>query len=128
MRRLDRFNVLEKGRRPLAGVAADEAVEILKAESGWPQVERPGLAAVPVGHVVVLAVPGCVVAVLPEHLGKRAAALGHERVIPRKTGASLHDESRRGRMVVTPGKQRRAGGRAERAGMELRVAQAVLGK
>ena len=65
VRRLDGLDALDDGRRPLAGVAADESVEVLEAQPGRPQVERSGLAAVPVGHVVILAVPGRVVAVLP---------------------------------------------------------------
>ena len=40
-----------------SGVAAEEAVEVVEAQPGGPQVERPGLAGVPVGHVVVLAEP-----------------------------------------------------------------------
>ena len=65
-------------RRPLVRIAAYEAVEVLEAEPGGPQVERPGLAGVPVGNVVVLAVPGRVLAVLLEHLGERPAALRHQ--------------------------------------------------
>ena len=40
VRRLDRLDVLDERRLPLVGVAADEAVEVLEAEAGRPQVER----------------------------------------------------------------------------------------
>src|SRR6266581_8215023 len=90
--RLDRLDVLEDSRRPLAGVAADEAIEIFKSQSSRPQIERPGLAVVPVGHVVIFAVPRGVVAVLPEYLGEGSDTFRHEGVITRETGAPLHDD------------------------------------
>ena len=68
VRRFDGFNVLEQRRSPLAGVAAEETVEVLEAKPAWPQIKRPGLTAVPVWDIVVLAIPSSVVAVLLEHL------------------------------------------------------------
>jgi hypothetical protein len=41
---IDRRGVAEQVRLPLAGVAADEAVEVLEAHARRPLVERPGLA------------------------------------------------------------------------------------
>ena len=64
VRRLDRLDPFDDGGIPLAGVATDETVKILEAQPRRPQVKRPGLAAVPVRDVVVLAIPGGVVAVL----------------------------------------------------------------
>ena len=61
---------------PLVRVAADKAVKILKAQAGGPQVEWPCRARLPVGHVVVLAKPRGVVAVLLENLAHSARALG----------------------------------------------------
>ena len=87
---------------PLAGVAADEAVEVLEAKAGRPQVERARLTGVPVGDVVILAVPSGVVAVLLQHLGERAATLRHERVVAGKAGARFHDAAGRVGMVVAP--------------------------
>src|SRR5271167_2370007 len=43
---------------PLAGVAADEAVEILEPHTIRPLVERPGLSRLIEGSVVILAEPG----------------------------------------------------------------------
>ncbi len=122
----DRFDVLDERRRPLVGIAADEAVEVLEPESGRPQVVRTGLTAVPIGNVVILAVPRGVPAVLLEHLGKRAGAFRHERVVAREAAAELHDDAGSCRMVIAPGEQRRPCGRAERRGVELRVAQPRL--
>ena len=93
VRRLDGLGALEERRRPLARVAADEAVEVFEAQPGRPQIERPGLAGLPVGHVVVLAEPGGVVAVLLEHLGERPGALRHQRVVAGEAGAELHDDA-----------------------------------
>jgi hypothetical protein len=79
-------------------------------QAGRPQIERPGLAVVPVGYVVVLAVPRRVVAVLPEHLSEGSDTFRHERVVTRETGNRLHDDTGRGGVVITSGQERRAGG------------------
>jgi hypothetical protein len=127
MRRLDGLGAFEEGRGPVVGVGADEPVEVLEAKLGGPEVVGPGLAGVPVGNVVVLAVPGGVVAVLLEHFGEGAGALRHERVIAGIAGAHLHDDAGGGGVVVAPREQRRARGRAESRGVELRVVQPRLG-
>ena len=103
MWRLDRLDVFEDRRRPLAGVAADKAIKILKSQSGRPQIEWPRLAVVPIGHVVILAVPRGVVAVLPKHLGEGSDAFRHERVVTREAGTALHDDTGRRRVVITSG-------------------------
>ena len=46
---IDRRGVAEQVRLPLAGVAADEAVEVLEAHADRPLVERPGLAGLEAG-------------------------------------------------------------------------------
>src|SRR5262245_34199354 len=61
---IDRGGVAEQVRLPLAGVAADEAVEILEAHAGRPLMERTGLARLIERRVVVLAEPRSRVAVL----------------------------------------------------------------
>jgi len=127
VRRLDRLRAFEQCRRPLIRVGADEAVEVFEAERGGPQVERSGLARLPIRHVVVLAVPRGVVAVLLQHLGERAGALRHERVVPRVAGGELHDRAGRVAVVIAAGEQRGARRRAQRSGVELRVAKSRLG-
>src|SRR5208282_6689895 len=98
----------------------------LKAQSRRPQITRSGLTTVPVGNVVVLAIPGGVVAVLLEHFRKRAVALGHQRVVSRETRCEFHNHAGGGGMVVTTGEQRGACWRAKGSGVELRVAQPIL--
>src|SRR5262245_66580437 len=61
---LDRRRVLEQNRIVLVGLATDEAVEVVEAQSLRPTVEGTGDAALPVGRVVVLAEPRCGVTVV----------------------------------------------------------------
>ena len=69
--RVDRRCVAEQVRLPLAGVAADEAVEIFKAHAGRPLVEWTRLARRPGRRVMVLAEPRCPVAVLQQNAADR---------------------------------------------------------
>ena len=109
----DRSRVLEQGRVPLVHVAADEPVEIIEAEPGRPQVERPDGAALPGRHVVVLAEPGGAVAVAAQDFGDRAGALRHQRIVAGVTEAALHDDAGMHRVLIAPGDQRRARRRAQ---------------
>ena len=61
---IDGCRVAEQIRLPLAGVATDKAVEIIEAHSVRPLIERPGLARLVRGRVVVLAEPRSGVPVL----------------------------------------------------------------
>src|ERR1700757_3358847 len=63
---VDGRRVAEQVRLPLTGVAADEAVEIIEAHSVRPLIERPGLARLIRGRVVVLAEPRRGISVLPQ--------------------------------------------------------------
>ena len=74
LKRVDGRRVAEQVRLPLAGVAADEAVEIIEAHADRPLVERPGLARLVKGRVVVLAEPRGRVAVLLQDRADRAAS------------------------------------------------------
>ena len=73
LKRIDGRRVAEQVRLPLAGVAADEPVEILEAHADRPLVERPGLARLVERRVVVLAEPRGRVPVLLEDRPDRAA-------------------------------------------------------
>src|SRR5262245_28656391 len=75
MWRFNRLGAIEQGRMPLVGIAADKPVEILEAQARGPEIKRPGLAGLPVGHVVVLPVPGGVPAVLLKDFGHGTATL-----------------------------------------------------
>ena len=108
--------------------AADEAVELLETQACRPEIERPGLAVLPIGHVVVLAEPGGVPALLPEDLGNRRGVLAHQAVVAGVAGRQLHDVRGMHRVVIAPGEQRGPRGRRDRRRVELRVAQPVLGE
>lgn len=118
MRRFDRLGAIKDGRMPLVGVAANEAVEILEAQCGWPEVERPRLATLPVRHVVVLAKPRCVPAVLLKDFTDRAAVFLHQRIIAGEPRAHFRDNAGMGGVMVASSDKRRAGRRAQRRGVE----------
>jgi len=56
--------VAEQVRLPLIGVAADEAIEIVETHSSRPLIEWPRLARLEIRGVVVLAKPGCPIAIV----------------------------------------------------------------
>src|SRR6516165_4071340 len=99
---------------PLIAVAAEESVEMLEAETGGPQVEWTCLTRHPVRHIVHLAEPCGVVAVLSENSRHRTGALGHQRIIARIAGRELGDVSAGNRMVVPSGNQSCSSWRAQR--------------
>ena len=124
---IDRRGVAEQVRLPLAGIAADEAIEILEAHAGRPLVERPGLARLVGRRVVVLAEPGRAVAVLQQDAADGCAVLADDAVVAGEAGRCLRDHAEADRVVVAPGDQRRACRRAQRGRMEIGVAQPVRG-
>ena len=75
VRRLDLDRAVEDQRRPLVGLAADEAVELVEAGVRRPAVERAGDADLPRRGLVVLAEGRRAVAVLAQDLGQRRDAL-----------------------------------------------------
>src|SRR5208282_1223526 len=79
--RFDGNRILEHRRVPLVGVAADESVKVVEAKPGRPQVERTNGAALPGGHIMVLAEPGGAVAVAAENLSGGARALRHHGIV-----------------------------------------------
>src|SRR5262245_59340382 len=105
-RRFDGFCAVEYCRMPLVGVAANESVEILEAQSGGPEVEWPSLARLPVGHVVILTIPGRVPAVLLKDFRHRASTLRHHRVVAGKARAELGDNTGGTSVMVTSSNQR----------------------
>ena len=103
--RLDGLGPVKDGGPPLAGLGPDEPVEFFKPQAGRPEIERSGLAVLPVGHVVVLAEPGGVPALLPEDFGNRGGVLPHQAVIAGEAGGQFHDVSGVHRVVIAPGEQ-----------------------
>ena len=85
---IDRRGVAEQVRLPLAGVTADEAIEVLEAHAGRPLIERAGLARLPVRRVVVLAEPGRAVAVVQQDPADRRVVLADDAVVAGKPVAA----------------------------------------
>ena len=123
LKRIDGRRVAEQVRLPLAGVAADEPVEIIETHADRPLIERPGLARLIKGRVVILAEPRGRVTVLLENLADRAAILLDDRVVPRESRRRFAHDAIAGHVMVAAGDQCRARRRAERRGMKLRVPQ-----
>ena len=113
-------------RLPLAGVAADEAIEVLEAHAVRPLVEGPGLGRLIEGRVVILAEPRGRVPVLLQDGADGAVLLPDDRVVARESRRDFAHHPEAGHVVVAPGDQCRARRRAERRGVEIRVAQPAL--
>ena len=126
-RRSDDLLVLRQARVPLAGSAAEDAIEVVEAPAVRPAVEWPGRALLPVGRQVPFAESGGAVAVVPEDTRQR-------RAVPRKDGRvsgeparELADRAEADGVAVAPGEKRGPRGRAHRRDMEAVVPQAALG-
>ena len=94
---VDRRRIAEQVRLPLAGVAADEAIEVLEAHAVRPLIERPGLGRLIEGRVVVLAEPRGRVPVLLQDRADGAVLLPDDRVVTWETrrGFAHHPEAGR---------------------------------
>jgi len=104
---LDRLGVLIERRMPLVAVAAEEAIKMFEAQSGGPKIEWTCLTRHPVWHIVHLAEPCGVVAIVLQDCGDRTGALGHQRIIAGIAGREFRDVSAGNGMMVSPGDQRR---------------------
>jgi hypothetical protein len=124
-KRINRRGVAEKVRLPLAGVATDEAVKIFKPHPGRPLIERPRLACLIGRCVVVLAEPGCAVAILKQDAADRGVVPTDHTVITGVAGGGLRNHAEAHRVVVTSSDQRRPCGRTQRSRMEVDIAQAT---
>ena len=120
---INRRGVTEEVRLPLAGVAADEPVEILEAHADGPLVEWTDLARSEGRRVVVLAEPRGGVAVFLENLADGRYILRDDAVVAREPRGLFRDHAKARRVMIAPGNERRARRRAERRGMELRVTE-----
>ena len=119
--------VMEEG-RPLVGLAADEAVELVEALAGGPAVEGTGNADFPGGGLVPFAEGTGAVAVEAEHFGERRDGVGDLAGGSGEPGGHFRDEAHVAGVVVAAGLECGAGGRAERGGVEPVVAQSSLGE
>ena len=123
---IDGRRIAVQVRLPLAGVAADEAVEVLEAHAVRPLVEGPGLGRLIEGRVVILAEPRGRVPVVLQDGADGAVLLPDDRVVARKPRRDFAHHAEAGHVVVAPGDQCRARRRAERRGVKIRVAQPAL--
>ena len=119
--------ILEQIGRPLVGLAAHEAVEIVEAHPDGPLVVRPGDAVLKAGRVVVLAKPRRGIAVLLEDFTNGGALQTDDGIVARIAGGQLADHTSANRMMVAARDQRSPRGRTKSGGMKLRVTQSCLG-
>ena len=128
LRQLDLVHPVVEQRRPLVGLAADEAVELVEARPRRPAIGRPGRAHLPGRRLVRLAERGSAIAVQSQHLGQRRHVAGSLAGLSGKPGGGLGDRAHVVHMMVAPAQQRRAGRRAQRRRVELVVAQPGVGQ
>src|SRR5664279_631282 len=98
----------EQIRLPLAGVAADEAIEVVEAHAGWPLIERPGLAGRKRRRVVILAEPGGAIAVIPEDPPNRRLVGCNDAVVAGVAGRLFGDNAEANREMGATGEKGRA--------------------
>src|SRR6187399_1872465 len=123
--RVDRRGIAEQVRLPLIGVAADEAIEIVETHSSRPLIEWPRLARLEIRGVVVLAKPGCPIAIVLQYLANRCLVPSHEAVIARKARRLLGDDPEAHRVMIATSDDRRPGRRAKCCRVEVGIAQTV---
>ena len=123
-RRPDDLLVLRQARVPLAGPAAEEAVEVVEPPAVRPAVQRPGRALLPVGRQVPLAERRGAVPVVPQDARQRRAVARKGRRVPGEPARELTDRAEADRVAVPPGQQRRPRRRAQRGDVEPVVPQA----
>ena len=128
LERIDVGGVAGEVRRlPLVGVAAHEAVEVLEAHADRPLVEGADGARLEGRRVVVLAEPRGAVAVVLQDLADGGLVFGDDAVVAGVARRLLGDHAEARRMMVAAGDEGRPGGRAQRRGVEVGVAQTHLG-
>ena len=119
--------IAEQVRLPLVGLAAHEPVEVIEAHPRGPLVEGAGRAVLKAGRVVVLAEPRRGIAILFEDLADRGVLRTDDGIVARVARGQLGDHAEAHRVMVAAGDQRCPRGRAQRRGVELRVAQSRVG-
>ncbi len=115
-------------RRELVGLALQEAVVAVEPARQRPLVEWASDRRLFHRRQVPLADDEGRIAVRPQHLRDRAGALRHRAGAVRKAGVPVGEPAHADRVMVAPGQQRRPRRRAQRRGVEVRVAQAAGGQ
>ena len=126
VRQFDLGDAVVEVRRPLVGLAADEAVELVEALVRRPAVEGTGDAGLPGGGLVPLAERRGAVAVEAQHFRQRGRRIGNLAGGAREAGRHLGDEAHVDGVVVAAGLERGARRRAQGRGVEVVVAQSAL--
>ena len=120
--------VVVNGGRPLIGLAAQKAVELVEALVVRPAGEGPGGADLPDRSLVPLAEGARAVAIEPQHLPDAGHVVGQHAGGSGEGGGHLGDLGLVGRVVVAAGLERLPGRRTQRRGVELIVHQALAGQ
>ena len=121
--RTDDLLVLGQARVILARPATEDPVEVVEPPPVRPPVERSGRALLPVRRQMPLAERGRAVPVVPQDPRQRRAVTRQDGRVAGETTGELADRAEPDGVVVPPGQQRRAGGRAQRRDVHSVVAQ-----
>ncbi len=113
-------------RVPLAGLAAEEAPEVVEPPGVRPAVERAARPLLVVRRQVPLAEDAGRIAVLLQDLRERSAILGQEPRVAGEAARELSHGAEADRVVVAPGEQRSPRRRAQRRYVEAVVLETVL--
>src|SRR5215467_13092710 len=95
--------IAKQERRPLVSLAAHEAVEVFKAHSGGPLIERTGNAVLVVGRVVVLPEPRGRVTVLFQDFTDGRVVDPDNGIVAGITSGLFRDNAEPDRMVIASG-------------------------
>ena len=117
-----------QGRVVLVGLTSDEAIEIVEATSGGPQVEWSDGAGLPHRDLVALPELGGRVAVLLEDLCQRSGGLWSDGGVARSRSCCLGDRPHPHRVMVAAREQGRPRGGTQRRGVESAQLDAASGQ
>ena len=125
VRLLHAYRSIEDRRRPLVGLAADEAVELVEPRMGRPAIVGARDRDFPGWRLVVLAEGSRAVPVESQHLRERRDALRPDAGIAGERGGQLHDGARVVDVGIAAGQERRARRGAKRRRVEIVETQAA---
>ena len=124
---IDRRRIAEEVGLPLAGIAADKAIEVIETHTRRPLIERPSLACLEERRVVVLAEPGRRISIVPEDRTDGRLLDRDNGIIAGIARSDFADHAEADGVMIAAGDECRARRRAQRGRVEIRVAQAALG-
>src|SRR5207249_4100592 len=92
---------IENGRRPLIGLATDEAVKFIEAGMRRPTIKQSGNGHLPRWRFVILAKGGRAESILSQHLCERCDTLRSDASIAGKSRGEFHDRARVVDVMIT---------------------------